>query len=151
MTIHAPKSSMYSYHSVKTPMVAKAKPAKKPPERAQAMLELIRAGCTPSDAMTRLERADGHRKLLPPITPENAGSATPKGEVKYPRRDLGQHSAGIMRNLTNDWMTGREMSGILNQDKVHVTYDMMALARDKQIEIRRTSAKAPYEFRRLQK
>jgi len=32
-----------------------------------------------------------------------------------------------------------------------VTYDLLALARDKQIEIRRASEKAPYEFRRFQK
>lgn len=151
MTIYSPKSSMYSLYTVQTPMVAKAKPAKKLPARAQAMLELIRAGYTPAEAMARLERADGHIKALPAIVPENAGSATPKGEVKYPRRDIGRHNTGIMRKITDKWVTGREMAAILKQEKVHVTYDLLALARDKQIEIRRASEKAPYEFRKFQK
>lgn len=146
MTIH-----MFYYHTIKTPMVAKAKPAKKPPARAHAMLELIRAGHTPADAMAHLERADGHIKAHPATLPITLGPATPKGSVKYPLRDIGRHNVGIMRNLTNDWTTGREMSAILKEEKVHVTYDLLALARDRQIEIRRASGKAPYEFRRKQK
>jgi hypothetical protein len=143
--------NMYEYHSVKTPTVAKPKPVQKPPARAQAMIELIRAGYTPAEAMARLERADGHLNAMPVIVPENSGSATPKGMVKYPRRDVGRHNTGIMRKLTDKWMTGREMAAILKQEKVHVTYDLLALARDKRIEVRRSSAKAPYEFRRFQK
>ena len=143
--------NMYEYHSVKTPLVAKPKPAKKPPARAEAMLALIRAGYTPAEAMARLERADGHINALPVTVPENSGSATPKDMVKYPRRDVGRHNTGIMRKLTDKWITGREMASILKQEKVHVTYDLLALAKDKRIEVRRASAKAPYEFRRLQK
>jgi hypothetical protein len=143
--------NMYEYHSVKTPTVAKPKLTQKPPARAQAMLELIRAGYTPAEAMARLERADGHLNAMPVIVPETAGSATPKDMVKYPRRDVGRHNTGIMRKLTDKWMTGREMAAILKQEKVHVTYDLLALARDKRIEVRRSSAKAPYEFRRFQK
>ena len=146
MTIH-----MFHYHSVKTPIVAKPKPAKKPPARAEAMLALIRNGYAPSDAMAHLERADGHIKAHPATLPITLGPATPKGSAKYPLRDIGRHNVGIMRKITNDWTTGRQMSEILKEEKVHVTYDLLALARDRQIEVRRTSAKAPYEFRRKQK
>lgn len=146
MTIH-----MFHYHTVKTPIVAKPKPKNKPALRAEAVLALIRDGYSPAEAMAHLERADGHIKAHPATIPVTLGPATPKGGVKYPLRDIGRHNVGIMRNLTDDWITGREMSAILKEEKVHVTYDLLALARDRQIEIRRASGKAPYEFRRKQK
>ena len=147
MTMQDPKQSIYAYRTKVVPNVSRPNTEKKPPARAEAMLELISEGYTPAEAMARLERADGHKQLFP----EKAAYGTLHEVAKAPKRNVGLHFDGIMRLLTDKWTTSSTISQMLKQNKIHVQYDMFVLANDGKIERRRKTSHSPYEFRRVQK
>lgn len=147
MTMQDPKQSIYAYRTKVAPNVSRPNTEKKPPARAEAMLELISEGYTPAEAMARLERADGHKQLFP----EKAAYGTLHEVAKAPKRNVGLHFDGIMRLLTDNWTTSSTISQLLKQNKIHVQYDMFVLANDGKIERRRKTSHSPYEFRRVQK
>jgi len=147
MTMQDPKQSIYAYRTKVAPNVSLPNAAKKPPAREQAMLDLISEGYTPGEAMARLERADGHKRLFP----ERPAYGTLHEPAKTPKRNVGLHFTGIMRLLTDSWTTSSTIAQLLKQNKIHVQYDMFVLANDGQIERRRKTSHSPYEFRRVQK